>query len=318
MSVGALIARRLLQLPLVLLAIFLVTYALMWLIPGNPMESEGRRPPPEIAALFERSMPADDPLAFGVQYIDRASGLAWVMGRHDRPFDLGPSLRHADWTVNEIIAAGLPVSLSLGALAMVLALVIGLGAGIVAGLKPGSGGDALAQGVSVVGISVPGFVVGSVLSALFCAWLEWFPIAAWDGWRSAFLPAFALSLPFAAAIARLVRYGMLEEMRSDHLRTAMAKGRSRLGAAIHHALKNALLPVVSYLGPAAAAAMTGSFVVEKIFAVPGIGRHFVEGVLGKDITLVMGIVLCYSTILVILNLVVDVTYRAIDPRIEAG
>ncbi|MEY4103137.1 MAG: Oligopeptide transport system permease protein OppB, partial [Planctomycetota bacterium] len=202
--------------------------------------------------------------------------------------------------------------------AMVFALVIGLGAGIVAGLRPGSLGDALGQGVSVVGISLPGFVVGSVLSAVFCAWLQWFPVATWDGWRSALLPALALSLPFAAAISRLVRYGMLEEMRSDHVRTALAKGRSRTGAAVHHAMKNALLPVLSYLGPATAAAMTGSFVVEKVFAVPGIGRHFVEGVLGKDVTLVMGIVLCYSTMLVLLNLAVDLLYRFVDPRIEAG
>ena len=318
MTAGAMLVRRLLQLPLVLAAVFAVTFTLMWLVPGNPMESEGRRPPPEIAALFERSYAMDDPVAFGVQYLDRASGLAWLAGRHDRPFDLGPSLRHADWTVNEIIAAGLPVSVALGALAMVFALVIGLGAGIVAGLRPGSLGDALGQGVSVLGISLPGFVVGSVLSAIFCAWLQWFPVATWDGWRSALLPALALSLPFAAAISRLVRYGMLEEMRSDHVRTALAKGRSRTGAAVHHAMKNALLPVLSYLGPATAAAMTGSFVVEKVFAVPGIGRHFVEGVLGKDVTLVMGIVLCYSTMLVLLNLAVDLLYRFVDPRIEAG
>jgi oligopeptide transport system permease protein len=318
MTAGAMLVRRLLQLPLVLAAVFAVTFTLMWLVPGNPMESEGRRPPPEIAALFERSYAMDDPLAFGAQYLDRASGLAWLAGRHDRPFDLGPSLRHADWTVNEIIAAGLPVSVALGALAMVFALVIGLGAGIVAGLRTGSLGDALGQGVSVLGISLPGFVVGSVLSAVFCAWLQWFPVATWDGWRSALLPALALSLPFAAAISRLVRYGMLEEMRSDHVRTALAKGRSRTGAAVHHAMKNALLPVLSYLGPATAAAMTGSFVVEKVFAVPGIGRHFVEGVLGKDVTLVMGIVLCYSTMLVLLNLAVDLLYRFVDPRIEAG
>jgi oligopeptide transport system permease protein len=318
MTASTMLVRRLLQLPLVLAAVFAVTFTLMWLVPGNPMESEGRRPPPEIAALFERSYAMDDPLAFGAQYLDRASGLAWLAGRHDRPFDLGPSLRHADWTVNEIIAAGLPVSIALGALAMVFALVIGLGAGIVAGLRPGSLGDALGQGVSVLGISLPGFVVGSVLSAVFCAWLQWFPVATWDGWRSALLPALALSLPFAAAISRLVRYGMLEEMRSDHVRTALAKGRSRTGAAVHHAMKNALLPVLSYLGPATAAAMTGSFVVEKVFAVPGIGRHFVEGVLGKDVTLVMGIVLCYSTMLVLLNLAVDLLYRFVDPRIEAG
>jgi oligopeptide transport system permease protein len=208
--------------------------------------------------------------------------------------------------------------MALGALAMIFALAIGLGAGIVAGLRPGSLGDAVGQSVSVIGISLPGFVVGSVLSAVFCAGLQWFPVATWDGWSGAILPALALSLPFAAAIARLVRYGMLEEMRSDHVRTAMAKGRSRTGAAVHHAMKNALLPVLSYLGPATAAAMTGSFVVEKVFAVPGIGRHFVEGVLGKDVTLVMGIVLCYSSLLVVLNLTVDVLYRVVDPRIESG
>jgi oligopeptide transport system permease protein len=193
--------------------------------------------------------------------------------------------------------------------------VIGLVAGVIGGLRPNGPADLTAQFVALIGISVPSFVVGAGILMLFAAHLRWFPIGGWGGIEYVVLPAFALSLPYAAYIARLVRYGMIEQMSADYARTARAKGRSRTGVAVHHVLKNAFLPVLSYLGPAAATAMTGSFVVEKVFAVPGIGQHFVDAVTGKDITLVMGVVLVYATMLVLFNLVVDVLYRFVDPRI---
>jgi len=302
--------------PLLVLAIMTIAFTLTWLVPGSPLDDEGRAPPPEVAAAMERQYKLDDPLVFYAQYLARATGVAWVLGQAERPFDLGPSLRHPDWTVNEIIASGLPISASLGLLAIELALIMGVAVGVVGALKPHGAMDLLGQLLTVIGISVPSFVTGAALLVLLAAKLHWFPVGGWGSWRDAVLPAFALSLPFAAYIARLVRFGLIEQMSSDHVRTALAKGLSRRQAAVRHALRNAFLPVLSYLGPAMAAAMTGSFVVEKVFAVPGLGRHFVNAVLAKDITMILGIVLVYSTILVLMNLIVDVLYAAVDPRIR--
>ncbi|MSR41379.1 MAG: ABC transporter permease [Phycisphaerales bacterium] len=307
---------RLIQLPFIVLAVYTVTFILAWMVPGNPLENpEGRRPPPEIVAAMQAQYHLDDPLAFYGEYLAKASGVAWLMGTSPHPFDLGPSLRQPDWSVNEIIETGAPVSMRLGISAMMIALAIGIFAGVVGGVRPGSIADVFTQLISIAGISLPSFVIGSALLLLFSVKLRLFPIGGVSGVESLFLPALTLSLPFAAYISRLVRFGMIEQMRSDHARTARAKGLSQRQVALHHALKNAFLPVLSYLGPATAAAMTGSFVVEKVFAVPGIGQHFVEAVLAKDITLVMGIVLVYSTLLVLFNLTVDVMYRWVDPRI---
>jgi oligopeptide transport system permease protein len=235
-----------------------------------------------------------------------------------RPFDLGPSLRQPDWTVNEILADALPVSVTLGATAMLLAMAIGLVAGTIGGLWPRTFVDGLAQVLSMVGVSVPSFVIGAALLIVFAARLRWLPVGGWGSPQALVLPAVALSLPFAATIARMTRVGMIEQMASDHARTARAKGLSRLQVARRHALKNAFLPVLSWLGPATAIALTGSFVVEKVFAVPGLGRHFVDAVLGKDLTLVMGITVAYGTLVVLLNLAVDLLYAWVDPRIRAG
>ena len=208
--------------------------------------------------------------------------------------------------------------MALGTAAILFGLAIGVAAGICGGLRPDSRLDLASQMVALVGISVPSFVVGSGL--LLWLGVSWHlaPVAGWGGVGHVWLPAFALSLPLAAYIARLLRYGIIEQMASDHVRTARAKGRSRLGAAWHHAMRNAFLPVLSYLGPASAAVLTGSFVIEKVFSIPGIGRHFVDAVLAKDLTLVMGVVLVYSSLLICLNLAVDVLYRWVDPRIETA
>ncbi|MFO0963567.1 MAG: ABC transporter permease [Phycisphaerales bacterium] len=315
----AFVVRRLLQLPLILLAIYTITFAMLWVAPGNPLENpEGRQPPPEVRAAMLRQYNLDDPAAFYFDYLGKASGISWALGRAPRPFDLGPSLRHPDWSVNEILRDGVPVSLTVGVAAILIALGIGIAAGLVGALRPGGLADGATQLVAVAGISVPSFVTAAVLLIVFAAKLRLAPVGGWVGVRSMLLPAIALSLPFAAYIARLVRSAMIEQMSTDHLRTARAKGLSRTQAALRHALKNAFLPVLSYLGPAVAAAVTGSFVVEKVFAVPGIGQHFVNGVLSKDITLVMGVVLVFSTVLVTMNLLVDVLYAWVDPRITLG
>jgi oligopeptide transport system permease protein len=312
-----LIARRLIQLPFIVLAVYTITFALAWLIPGNPLENpEGRRPSPEIIAAMEQQYNLSDPVDFYFSYLGNASGISWLLGYSSEPFDLGPSLQQPDWTVNEILRDGIPVSLVLGFSSILIATVIGLGAGVVGGLRPNSATDFATQSVALIGISLPSFVTGAGLLIIFAAWLKWFPVGGWGGPDDLVLPAVTLSLPFAAYISRLVRFGMLEQMATDHIRTARAKGLPERRVATRHALKNAFLPVLSYLGPATAAALTGSFVVEKVFAVPGIGQHFVDGVLSKDLTLIMGVVLFYSTLLVLFNLVVDVMYRWVDPRIE--
>ena len=309
------VLRRLLQLPFILLAIYTIAFALVWVVPGNPFDAaEGRRPPPEMQEAMRAQYRLDDPVGFYLDYLGRASGVSWALGKAPRPFDLGPSLRFRDRSVNEIIADGLPVSLSIGVAAMLLALVTGTMAGTVGALRPGSAADLGTQLVAVVGISVPAFVTGSVLLLVFAAMLGLVPVGGWHGFRSMLLPSVALSLAPAAYVARLVRSQMLEQMRSQYVLTARAKGLSTRQAALRHALRNAFLPVLSYLGPATAVAVTGSFVVEKVFAVPGIGQHFVDAVLSKDITLLMGVVLVLGTFVILLNLAVDVLYAWIDPR----
>ncbi len=313
----SLFLRRLALIPPLLLAMYTITFALAWLIPGNPLENpEGRRPPPEVVEAMKKQYHLDDPVAFYFEYLGKASGVSWALGNAPRPFDLGPSLRQPDWTVNEILRDALPVSVTLGCAAMLLALAIGLTAGVLSGLRPRGVVDAAGQIFAMVGVSVPSFVIGALLLLVFAAKLGWFPVGGWGRVSNIVLPAIALSLPFSAAVARLVRVGMIEQMTTEYSRTARAKGLSRPQVAVRHVLKNAFLPVLSWLGPATAVALTGSFVVEKVFAVPGLGRHFVDAVLGKDITLIMGITLAYGLLVAILNLVVDMLYAWIDPRIQ--
>jgi len=315
-SAARLVLARLVQLPVVLLAVFVITFTLAWLIPGSPLEGpEGRRPPEAVAEAMRAQYDLDDPVRFGVQYLGRASGIAWLVGAHDRPFDLGPSLAHENWTVNEIVASGLPVSATVGLGAVGLALVIGLGLGVLAAIRPGGWIDGLATGIALVGVSVPTFVTGALLLGVSGAWLRVVPVAGWGSPAHLVLPVLTLSLPFAAYLTRLVRAGMLEELGSDHVRAARARGLSEPRVVLQYALRSALPPVIAYLGPALAIAMTGSFIVERVFAVPGIGTHFVDAVLAKDLTLVMGVVLVYAAMLVLFNLLVDLVLRLVDPRL---
>ncbi len=301
-----LILRRLAQAPLILLVIYTVTFVLAWALPGSAvLRDEGRAPPPEVLAAMEARYNLDNPVAFYVGY------LKGVVTR----FDFGPSLRYADWSVNEILAGSLPISIALGLLAIAIALGIGLSVGVAGALRPGSWLDAATLSLALIGVSLPAFVIGTALLIVFPVWLGWGRVGSWGGIGDVVLPAITLSLPFAAYIARLTRMGMIEAMDSDFVRTAKAKGLSERAVVLRHALPNAFLPVLSYLGPAAAAAMTGSFVVEKVFNVPGVGQHFVNAVLNKDLFLIMGVVLVYAAILIALNLLVDVLYRWVDPRI---
>lgn len=332
-----LIVRRLLQLPLILLVIYTLTVLLAFAIPGNPLDKpESRNIPIEMQEAMLRQYNMDSVPRFYVTYLDSALGVRYlrdrVSGRTSREdalsheqglaplerpvFDLGPSLRYEDWRVNEIIASALPVSVTLGMTAIAIAVVLGVGAGVIGAARPNSLADLATLAIALVGISLPSFVIGTALVLIFPVWLGWGAIGGWGEPRHILLPAFTLSLPFAAYIARLTRMGMVENLKADFIRTARAKGVSETRILLRHALKNAFLPVLSFLGPACAMAMTGSFVVERVFSVPGLGQHFVNAVLNKDLFLIMGVVLIYSTMLILFNLAVDVMYRWVDPRIE--
>lgn len=309
-----LIAIRLLQLPVLLWLIYTATFALAWLVPGNPLEREGRKPPPEIAEAMKASYSLDDPLKCYFQYVFGKPGAdGWQGGLIAG--DMGPSMFYKDWTVSQIIADALPVSIQLGLAAIMLAVILGVPAGVIGAVRKGKPADAATLSLALIGISLPTFVTGSVLLLVFVIELQWVKLG-WGSVSQAFLPALTLSLPFAAYIARLTRMGMLDVLDSDFVRTARAKGLSPGRVVIKHALKVAFLPVLSFLGPAAAAAMTGSFVVEQVFNVPGMGQHFVAAVQNKDLFLIMGVVLLYSTLLIVFNLLVDIAYSYVDPRIS--
>ncbi|MDG2476349.1 MAG: ABC transporter permease [Phycisphaerales bacterium] len=312
------IVSRVAQIPIILFAVYTLTFALAWLIPGNPLEkAEGRRPPAAIAEAMQSQWNLDDPWTFYWSYLGDITGVNWLLGNgNEAVIDFGPSLRHENWSVNEIITGQLPVSMTVGIAAILLALLIGVSAGTLGGLRPGTWIDRVTGSVSVIGVSVPAFVIGTALLLVGGVWLQWFPVGGWGTLSHLVLPSVALSLPFAAWIARLTRQGVLEEMQADYIRTVRAKGVPERVVVLNHVLPNALLPVLSYLGPATAAALTGSFVIEKVFAVPGLGMHFVDAVLSKDLTMIMGVVLVYSALLVILNLAVDVMYAWVDPRIR--
>ncbi len=319
-----LIVRRLIQLPLILLAVYTITFVLAWALPGSAVIPEdGRQPDPEVLAAMEQQQNLDNPYKFYTSYIYRATGAKWavhtITGAGEAPryvFDLGPSLKYPDWTVNELIGQSLPISVVLGLAAILIALVVGMAAGVIGAIKPNSLADLATLVVALVGISMPSFVIGTVLLIVFPVMLGIGSIGEWGRLDNVILPAFALSLPFAAYIARLTRMGMIDVLNADYVRTARAKGLSERTVIIKHALKNAFLPVLSYLGPATAFAMTGSFVVEKVFNIPGMGQYFVAAVQNKDLFLIMGVTLVFASMLVLFNLVVDVLYRWVDPRIE--
>jgi oligopeptide transport system permease protein len=230
--------------------------------------------------------------------------------------DFGPSMWYPEWSVNEILVNALPVSITLGVMALTLAVLAGVGVGAMAAVYRGGALDWLSLSIVLIGISLPSFVTASLLLLLFSVQLQWVPVGAWGSLTDPLLPAVALSLMPMAYIARLTRVAMIDVLSSDFVRTARAKGLSRPIVIWKHCLRNAILPVLSYLGPAAAAALTGSFVVEKVFNINGLGQHFVNSVLNRDRTLILGTVMVYSLFVLAFNLLVDIGYALVDPRIE--
>lgn len=300
------IVRRLLWMIPVLIFISIVTFGLAHGVPGGPFDTEKKRPP-EILANLERYYGLDKPVH--IQYINYMANII-------TKFDFGPSLVQRGRTVNEILATHLPVSAQLGVLALLVALLIGIPLGIVAALKQNTFWDYLGMGVAVFGVSVPNIVLGPLLIWIFALALGWFPVAGWGKPSQMVLPAIALGLGSSAIIGRLTRASMLQVIREDYIRTARSKGLTERIIMIRHALKNAFIPVATVLGPMFAALTTGTFVVEQIFAIPGMGKYFITSVTNRDYAVVMGTTLLYAVFLVIANLVVDITYAFLDPRIR--
>ena len=282
-----------------------VTFVLMRLAPGGPFQSEKEIPRAAKEQLL-RMYGLDQPLR--VQY----GRFLWNTARGD----FGPSYKYPQRQVRDLIGEGFKVSAELGGWALLLATLLGVPIGIIAAVKQNQATDAAAMGLALAGVSVPNFVLGPLLVLVFSLGLYWFPPALWTGPASRVLPVITLATAYVAYIARLTRAGMLEVLRADYIRTARAKGLSERVVVLKHALKLGILPVVSYLGPAAARIIMGSIVVEQIFAVPGLGRQLVNGAFNRDYTLVMGVVLFYAAFLMLLNLLVDIVYTQLDPRVE--
>lgn len=290
-----------------LFVIITLSFFIMRLTPGGPFDKE-RPVPPEIEKNLLAHYKMDQPLLW--QYVDYLAGIARG--------DFGPSFKIKDFTVAELIGVGLPASIQLGGYAMLLAIAIGIPLGSLAAMRQNSWLDYAVMGVAMTGIAVPNFVVAPVLTLVLGVYLKLLPVGGWGGggFRNLLLPMVALALPQVAFIARLTRGSMIEVLRSNFVRTARAKGLKERIVLTRHALKAALLPVVSYLGPAAAGLMTGSVVIESIFQLPGIGRYFIQGALNRDYTLVMGVVVTYGAAIILFNLVVDLVYGLLDPKVR--
>jgi oligopeptide transport system permease protein len=289
-----------------LFVIVTLAFFLIRLAPGGPFDLE-RPLDAKILENLNQIYGLDQPLH--VQYGMYLKAL--LVG------DFGPSYIMHDFKVRELFAKGLPVSIRLGLSALSLALLVGGSLGVLAALKQNRGADYAVVGLSTIGITVPTFVVAPILQIVFGLWLAWLPVAGWgDGaFRHTLLPVIVLALPQIAIIARLTRASMIETLRANHIRTLRAQGLGVM-TVVRHALRGAMLPVVSYLGPAAAALLTGSVVVETIFGLPGIGRYFVEGALNRDYTLVMGTVVVVAVFVLLFNLLVDILYAVLDPRVR--
>jgi len=289
-----------------LLLLITMAFFLMRLAPGGPFDTE-RNLPPEIEANLSAKYHLDDPLLS--QYFRYLGQILKL--------DFGPSFSYKDWTVNELIANGFPVSLTLGALAMLLAFFIGTSIGTLAAIRQNNALDYSVMGMAMIGISIPNFVIAPLLILVVAIYADWLPAGGWDwSWQRMVLPVVTLALPLIAYIARLMRGSMIEVLRSNFIRTARAKGLPEAVVIRRHALKPALLPVISFMGPATAGILTGSVVIEKIFAIPGIGSYFVQGAMNRDYTLVLGVVVFYGALIILFNFLVDLIYAWVNPRIR--
>ena len=297
--------RRLLQVIPVLFVIITATFFMVRFVPGGPFTAE-KAIPPEILKNLQAHYGLDQPL--WRQYLTYLGSIA-----HG---DLGPSFKYANRSVNEIIAQKLPVSLELGSLSLLVALLVGLPLGVLAAVRRNTWLDYAASSVGMLGICVPTFVLGPLLVLFFAIHLGWVNASGWNDWPDRVLPCLTLGFVYAAYIMRLTRGGMLEVLNQDYIRTARAKGASETRVVLRHALRGGLLPFVSFLGPAIAGILTGSFVIETIFQIPGLGREFVNSAFNRDYTLVLGTVILYAALIVVLNLAADVAQVWLNPKLK--
>ena len=298
------VLRRIGSALVILWVIISITFVLMHAIPGGPFTSE-KKLPPQVKASIEAKYHLDDPL--WKQYADYIGGV--VTG------DLGPSYKYEGRSVNDIIGESFPVSAQLGLLALCVAVVGGITAGAISAMRPNGIIDYAITFVSTLGISVPTFIIGAVLVYVVGFELGWLPVAMWHGPSYMILPVLTLAAQPMAFIARLTRSGLLDVYQQEYIRTARAKGLGAWNILIRHALGNAILPVITYIGPLAASLLTGSFIVETIFAIPGLGQYFVTSIYNRDYTVILGVTVFYSTLIVVLNIIVDMIYPIIDPRV---
>jgi len=301
------IARRILYAIPTLLVIITLAFALLHAAPGGPFDAD-KALLPEIRASIDAAYHLDESLPR--QYLRYLGSVL-----HG---DFGPSFQYRDTSVNTLIAQGLPIDLTVGGLALLLALLVGMPLGMLAALKRDGLWDRVSMGLAMLGISVPVYVTAPLLVLLFAVTLRWLPAGDWGegAWRNLVLPVLALSLPYIACIARILRTSLIEVLQAPYIRTARAKGLSWRVVVLRHALKPALLPLVSFLGPAAVGVLTGSIVIETTFGLPGIGRFFVDGAFNRDYTLVMGVTILYGGLIVLANLVADLCYALVDPRVR--
>jgi len=299
--------KRLLSALPTLFIMIAVAFFMIRVAPGGPFDTE-KNLPPEIEANLLKAYNLDKPVH--EQFWDYLTNLS--------KGDFGPSFQYKDYTVTELIQTGFPVSIKLGLSAMLLALFFGVLAGTIAAVKQNSTTDHATMFLAMTGISIPNFVMAPILILVFAVLLKWLPAGGWNGGalKNMVLPVIALALPQIAYISRLTRGSMVEVLRSNFIRTARAKGLSESAVIFKHALKPALLPVVSYLGPATAAILTGSVVIEQIFGVPGLGRYFVQGALNRDYTLVVGVIVFYGALIIVFNFLVDLIYGLLDPKVR--
>lgn len=300
------VGKRLWEGALTLAVLVTLTFFVMRLAPGGPF-SKNRKISPEVLANIKASFHLDEPIW------QQFARYVWRLMH----FDFGPSTRFRDYSVGDLIASGLPYSLTIGFWAVVVATLVGVALGIAGALRRNTATDHVAGVVGVIGIAVPIFVIGPLAQVVFALKLDWLPVGGSDqGWRSLVLPVIVLSLPNIAYISRLTRGSMIETMRENYVRTARAKGIGARRTLLVHTLTGALLPVIAYLGPATAAIITGSILIETIFAVPGIGRHFVDAALNRDYPLVMGITLLYGGVLILFNILTDLMRGWLDPKVR--
>ena len=300
------VARRLWHGILTLAALATLTFVVMRLAPGGPF-SRNRKISPEVQANIEAAFHLDEPI------YQQFARYIWGILRGD----LGPSTRFRDYSVNDLIAAGLPTSLTIGFWAILVAALVGIALGLAGALRRNGWTDYAAGTIGVIGIAIPIFIIGPLMQAYFSVYLGWLPVGGWnDGWRSLILPVLVLALPNIAYISRLTRSSTIEVLRENHVRTARAKGIGPGRVLLGHAMTGALLPVIAYLGPACAALITGSILIETVFALPGIGRFFVDAALNRDYPLVMGITLVYGGFMIVFNILTDLVRGWLDPRIR--